>query len=132
MSKSIDETQYLKEPHKCPFCGSDEVDSTGPAESMCLSSLFEPIQCGQCGKRWEDEYTLKAVKEIRTCDECHSAMSSGFVVDDGEKYYCTDKCLHKHYTAEQWAEMTEDINPQDKAFGGGNYWTEWESEYVDD
>jgi len=53
----------------------------------------------------------------RHCDECGDCMSQGYVVADGEEFYCSDECLHKHYTPEQWAQMY--VN-------GVGYYTEWE------
>jgi len=53
----------------------------------------------------------------RYCDECGDCMSQGYVVADGEEYYCSEKCLHKHYTPEQWKKMYVD---------GVGYYTEWE------
>lgn len=44
-------------------------------------------------------------------------MYSGYVVEDGEEYYCTEECLNKKYTKAEWEQMYED---------GIGYWTEWE------
>jgi len=55
------------------------------------------------------------------CDECGKKMSEGFCIDAGAEYYCTEKCLHKHYTKEQWAEMYDDGNSD-------SYWTTWEED----
>lgn len=54
----------------------------------------------------------------RICSECGKAMNSGYCVHCGEEYYCSDECLHKHYSEEEWNEMYE--NDED------TYWTEWE------
>lgn len=54
------------------------------------------------------------------CDECKTPMNEGYVVFGGEQYYCTEECLHKHYTKEEWDELYED--------GGDSYWTEWEQD----
>ena len=51
----------------------------------------------------------------RVCDECGDAHWDGYYIEDGE-YYCSDECLHKHYTQEEYMEMYE----ADEA-----YWTEW-------
>lgn len=47
-------------------------------------------------------------------------MIVGYCIDSGLKYYCSDECLHKHYTKEEWLDMYED--------GGDSYYTEWEDE----
>lgn len=60
----------------------------------------------------------KGGNKMRQCDICEEKMNSGYVVDDNS-YYCSDKCLHEHYTQEEYNEMYE----QDVA-----YHTEWEEE----
>lgn len=57
-------------------------------------------------------------QECRRCSECGSLMRAGYCVDGGDAYYCSDECLHKHYTEKEWEEM----------YDGGNsdsYYTEW-------
>lgn len=46
-------------------------------------------------------------------------MDEGYYIDNGLEYYCSDECLHKHYTEEEYEEMYDDSN-------GYSYWTEWE------
>lgn len=57
--------------------------------------------------------------ECRTCSECGKLMKEGYCIDDGTEYYCSDECLHKNYTEEEWEEMYDDGE-------GDSYWTEWE------
>lgn len=54
---------------------------------------------------------------MRYCTECGKPMLSGYCIHDGLEYYCSDECLGKHYTDEEYMFMYED----DVA-----YWTEWE------
>ena len=61
---------------------------------------------------------------IRRCDHCGKPMREGYVLWGGLEYYCTDECLHKHYTAEEWNEMYSD--------DGDSYWTEWDDYGEDD
>lgn len=65
-----------------------------------------------------NDVDLKDLSSIRVCSECGSIMTSGYCVDDGEEYYCSDDCLHKHYTPDEWDTMYSD--------DGDTYWTEWE------
>ena len=44
-------------------------------------------------------------------------MHQGYVIGDGEDYYCSDECLLDNMTQEEYMEMYEN----DQA-----YWTEWE------
>jgi hypothetical protein len=65
-------------------------------------------------------WTIDANEKItRYCDHCGAAMQEGFTVHEGDEYYCTEPCLHAHYTPEQWEELYDDGE-------GDSYWTEWE------
>ena len=57
----------------------------------------------------------------RICSECGKEIKAGFVIDGGTEYYCSEKCLHKHYTHEDYLEMYDDGNSD-------TYWTEWEED----
>lgn len=71
------------------------------------------------GKEYEWWNDLKFIRgDLRICNECGKIMKQGYCIDGGVEYYCSDECLHKHYTEEEWNEMYED--------GGDSYWTEWE------
>ena len=72
---------------------------------------------------------IEGTKFARKCDECGFGMNDGFVVNDGEEYYCSDNCLHKHYTSEQWAEMCEE--DEDAVLGSESYWTDWNDDQSD-
>jgi hypothetical protein len=63
----------------------------------------------------------KRIKWARQCDECGLGMNSGHVISGGDQYYCSETCLHKHYTEEQYLEMHG--NGEDDT-----YYTEWEDE----
>ncbi|MBN2878674.1 MAG: hypothetical protein JXN65_03495 [Clostridia bacterium] len=52
----------------------------------------------------------------RTCTACGAIMTEGYCVGDGESYYCSDECLHKEMTEEEYM----DLYNNDCA-----YWTEW-------
>ena len=54
---------------------------------------------------------------FRVCDECGRPMIEGYVVD-GCDTYCSDECLHKHLTDEQFNNLYNDGN-------GDTYWTTW-------
>ena len=59
---------------------------------------------------------------MKICSECKEKMIEGYCIDAGLEYYCSDECLHKHYTEEEWLDMYED--------GGDSYYTEWEEDEV--
>ncbi len=58
---------------------------------------------------------------MRICNECKNQMYKGYVINDGEEYYCTKTCLNKHYSEEEWEELY---------IYGNSYWTEWEKKNV--
>ena len=56
-------------------------------------------------------------KYARKCDECGAGMNEGYLIDS-VIYYCSDACLHKHFTPEEWEEAYADGE-------GDSYWTTW-------
>lgn len=56
-------------------------------------------------------------EEPRTCSECGKDMTEGYCIENGLEYYCSDECLHKHYTDEEYDELYD---------GCVTLWTEWE------
>ena len=54
---------------------------------------------------------------FRVCDECGQPMIVGYVVN-GCDTYCSDECLHKHLTDEDFNELYDDGD-------GDTYWTTW-------
>ncbi|MPN56043.1 hypothetical protein SDC9_203729 [bioreactor metagenome] len=53
--------------------------------------------------------------EIRVCDECGKIMVEGYCIDGGMEYYCSDECLHKNYTKEQWLAIYAGLDDNDPA-----------------
>lgn len=56
---------------------------------------------------------------MRTCEKCGMPMAKGFVIGDGESYYCSEGCLYQDMTEQEYEELYEN----DEA-----YWTMWEEE----
>lgn len=63
--------------------------------------------------------SIEEMDYFRTCSHCGKGMREGYCINSGEKYYCSDECLHEHYTEEEYLEMYDEGN-------GDSYWTEWE------
>lgn len=61
------------------------------------------------------------MNEARICDECGKAMAEGYCIEGGQSYYCSDECLHKNLTEDEYLELYDDGD-------GDSYWTEWENE----
>lgn len=58
---------------------------------------------------------LEDAVEIRVCDECGKIMVEGYCIDGGMEYYCSDACLHKNYTKEQWLAIYAGLDDNDPA-----------------
>lgn len=56
---------------------------------------------------------------MRKCTHCSTPMSEGYCIENGCEYYCSDECLHEHYTEEEYLSMYDNGE-------GDSYWTEWE------
>ena len=59
------------------------------------------------------------IDENRYCSECAKSMKKGYCIENGLEYYCSDECLHKHYTNDEYIKMYDNGN-------GDSYYTEWE------
>ena len=57
---------------------------------------------------------------FRICDECGKPMIEGYVVD-GCNTYCSEDCLHKHITEDEFLSLFDNGN-------GDTYWTTWYEE----
>ena len=60
----------------------------------------------------------------RICSHCGKPMRAGYCIEGGSEYYCSDECLHEHYTEEEYLEMYDGGE-------GDSYWTEWEEDEDD-
>lgn len=72
---------------------------------------LDPYKCKFCGSN-----NIDLAENKRVCSHCGKLMNDGYVFYDGEAYYCSDECLHQHFSE---AEYIRDFN-SDNA-----YWTEW-------
>lgn len=55
----------------------------------------------------------------RYCNECGKEMNKGYCIENGIEYYCSDECLHKNISEEEFEELYDNGN-------GDSYWTMWE------
>ena len=83
----------------------------------------------------KDRLELKEI-EVRICSKCSKFMNTGFVMFDGEDYYCSDECLNKEVGEKEWNKLTaylinEEVKTEEekrwtKMYGDtGCYYTEW-------
>lgn len=66
-----------------------------------------------------DRYDLQT---CRVCSRCGSLMHQGYVVDDGNLYFCRDLCFREVYGKKEMEEMLKEAD-SDNARA---YWTVWE------
>ena len=108
-----------------------EQEGYSTKEVFCFIDEFGGTDADEC--RTDDEYNAvtetfqnyiiaNGIKYARKCDKCKNGMNSGYLIGNGDEYYCSDECLNKVYTPEEWQLMADD-EETDEAF---NYWTEWE------
>ena len=58
------------------------------------------------------------LEHTRCCSECGSPMYEGYCIENGAEYYCSDECLHKHLTEEEYEKLYDEGR-------GNSYWTSW-------
>jgi hypothetical protein len=68
---------------------------------------------------------VKEIRYARKCDECGEGMNEGYVIEGGCEHYCSDDCLHKHVSADEFEDLYDDGD-------GDSYWTEWNADDCDD
>lgn len=61
---------------------------------------------------------------MRTCTHCSRPMTEGYCIENGLEYYCSEVCLHEHYTEEEYLDMYDNGE-------GDSYWTQWECDDVE-
>ena len=59
-----------------------------------------------------------SIDSVRVCDCCGGWMTEGYSISEGFMTFCSDKCLHKHISAEEYDKLYE----RDEA-----YWTSWDN-----
>ena len=58
------------------------------------------------------------LEHIRVCSECSKPMTEGYCIENGTEYYCSEECLHKHLTEEEYDNLYDEGR-------GNSYWTSW-------
>ena len=58
------------------------------------------------------------LKHVRACSECGKPMTEGYCIEDGAEYYCSEDCLHKNLSDEEYENLYDDGR-------GNSYWTSW-------
>ena len=63
-----------------------------------------------------DERGIVWTTPAHFCSECGELMIEGYCISDGFKYFCSDECLYKNYSKEEYDKMYEEDNA---------YWAQW-------
>ena len=101
--------------------------------SKTLDSYFHQLIKEKGGLSAEDiqelmaDYVLKhstaeelvdELEHIRVCSECGKPMYEGYCIEDGAEYYCSEECLHKNLTEEEYENLYDEGR-------GNSYYTSW-------
>ena len=84
------------------------------------ATLWKRFDDGIINRTTDVDFWERLSEELdcfRICDECGKPMIEGYVVD-GCDTYCSDECLHKHLTDDEFNSLYDDGN-------GDTYWTTW-------
>lgn len=52
--------------------------------------------------------------ETQVCSYCGRTMAKGFVINDGEEYYCSEECLHKRYSKLEYLALYAGLDHTDE------------------
>lgn len=86
--------------------------------SRCIQEINECITEKSVVSEIQDLFeSLSEGIEVRVCSHCNKLMIEGFIIGEGDKYYCSEDCLYQHVTKEEYNNMYR----EDEA-----YYTEWE------
>ena len=58
------------------------------------------------------------LQHTRCCSHCGNPMYEGYCIEDGAEYYCSEECLHKNLTEEEYDNLYDDGR-------GNSYYTSW-------
>lgn len=95
------EKLYIELEEICNYDYEEMQNTLNSLQNMLNSSI-----------EYEEEHT-------RVCSICDKRFSEGYIYEDEYKYYCSNECLHKDYTEEEYLELYDNGN-------GTFYWTSWE------
>ena len=58
------------------------------------------------------------LEHICVCSECSKPMTEGYCIENGAEYYCSEECLHKNLTDEEYENLYDEGR-------GDSYYTSW-------
>ena len=60
---------------------------------------------------------MENFENFRKCSSCKKEMKKGYCINNGEEYYCSDLCLYKNMSVDDYKELYKN---------NCAYYTEWE------
>ena len=89
-------------------------------ECQSIPGLWDKFKDGIIAHSCDIDFWEELSEELdcfRICNECGKPMIEGFVID-GCDTYCSEECLHKHISEEEYNNLYNNGN-------GEAYWTTW-------
>jgi hypothetical protein len=76
---------------------------------------------------------IDGIKYAHKCDECGKGMNEGYAIEGANEQYCSDECLHKNITPDEFSEFyIGNKDDDDDEIGDVQiYWTDWEAEEIE-
>lgn len=63
----------------------------------------------------------------KQCNECGKGMNAGYAIEGANEHYCSNDCLHKNITPNEFEQFYIGNRDDDDDLGDIQiYWTEWE------
>lgn len=99
---------------------NDDVFDFLAEECQKIPELWEKFAFGILSQTTDASFweTLSEFLDcFRICEECGKPMIEGFVIN-GHNTYCSNNCLHKHFTNDEYVYLYNNGNSD-------TYWTVW-------
>lgn len=113
------ETEMKKDIDMC-FVDQEELlkdlKELEPIADIVMVNYDNPM--GYTIDYWSNNDIVKQ-EDKRYCSICGKEMTEGYYNEDEFQYYCSDECLHKDYTDEEYNKLYDNGN-------GNFYYTSWE------
>lgn len=115
---------------KLPYEIGKEIDNSNVYEFLAEEcrqdvELWTEFGEGVFSHTIDDEFWELLSEKLdcfRICEECGRPMIEGYVID-GCNTYCSDDCLHKHVSEDEYKELYNNGE-------GETYWTTWHEDSV--
>ena len=104
-TQQTDRQVEIRTDHNITVYIHNQTTNGGSQGDMNLGPVIENARQARKQHRAETEEN-----HSRICNECLKPMREGYCIDGGSEYYCSDRCLHVHYTPEERRKIYDDGN----------------------